>query len=115
MTDGQPSEFDLAVETVVESLVRESQELQPGGCCLDPGWRGLLCQYHQGYEDGAERALRLTGVPQDPPAGGAPTREDGGAKVERARRSGSAADAPTEASANPPAGTDPHTGEKMDL
>jgi phage tail tape-measure protein len=54
-------EMDKAIDAVVESLVRDSQQAQKDGCCLQPSWRGHLCQYHQGYEDGADRALRLTG------------------------------------------------------
>lgn len=26
------------------------------GCCMDDTWRGRACQYHQGYEDGLDRA-----------------------------------------------------------
>jgi hypothetical protein len=53
-------EMDAAIDAVVESLVRESQDAQPDGCCIGPENRGHLCPYHQGYEDGADRALRLT-------------------------------------------------------
>lgn len=52
-------ELDRAIGDVVSSLVRDSQEAQKDGCCLQPVWRGRLCAYHQGYEDGADRALRL--------------------------------------------------------
>lgn len=27
-------------------------------CCGDDAWRGHLCAYHQGYEDGYDEALR---------------------------------------------------------
>lgn len=37
-------------------LVRESIAVNPG-CCGDDKWRGRYCQYHQGYEDGADAAF----------------------------------------------------------
>lgn len=48
-----------SIDDVVEALVRDSQEAAWDRCCLQPSWRGHLCQYHQGYEDGADVALRL--------------------------------------------------------
>jgi hypothetical protein len=38
-------------------LVAESQSLQPDGCCSADTWRGHLCQYHQGFEDGIDVVL----------------------------------------------------------
>ena len=52
-------------------LVAESQSMQPNGCCADASWRGHLCQYHQGYEDGIDVVLeRLRAIEQmmRPPA-----------------------------------------------
>lgn len=28
-----------------------------GDCCGNAAWRGHLCQYHEGYEDGYDKAL----------------------------------------------------------
>lgn len=42
--------------TAVDPLTAASQALQPNGCCSDPTWRGHLCDYHQGFEDGIEAA-----------------------------------------------------------
>lgn len=38
-------------------LVAESQELQADGCCSADVWRGHLCPYHQGFEDGIDIVL----------------------------------------------------------
>lgn len=32
----------------VDALVAKATE----GCCMDDLWRGRLCEYHEGYEDG---------------------------------------------------------------
>ena len=34
--------------------LKEAREV---GCCGDDNWRGRLCQYHQGYADGYDRAI----------------------------------------------------------
>jgi hypothetical protein len=48
-----------SIDDIVDAMVRDSQESQKDKCCLQPSWRGHLCQYHQGYEDGADAALRM--------------------------------------------------------
>lgn len=40
----------------IDRLVAENIAEQNGGCCGGPDWRGHLCQYHQGYESGLDRA-----------------------------------------------------------
>lgn len=42
---------------LIDRLVRASIQLQPEGCCGNDAWRGLLCGYHNGFRDGAERVL----------------------------------------------------------
>ena len=45
----------------IERLVRASIDRQPNGCCGNDAWRGHLCQYHEGYEDGLNKAQELLG------------------------------------------------------
>jgi hypothetical protein len=50
---------------LIDELVAASQEAA-GGCCLAPEWRQHLCEYHQGYEQGAEAALlAIEGAAED--------------------------------------------------
>lgn len=49
-------------DTLITELVKRSQELGRGQCCLAPTWRGHLCPYHEGTEDGADAALRAIGA-----------------------------------------------------
>jgi len=44
------------VLTVVSAVLERSLALNPG-CCGNDAWRGRLCPYHQGVEDGAEMAI----------------------------------------------------------
>lgn len=46
------------IDVIVADVLDRSQRLQPSNCCLGPEWRGRLCQYHEGVEDGADAALR---------------------------------------------------------
>jgi hypothetical protein len=50
---------------LIDRLVIDSQLAQPNGCCLGPEWRNRLCQYHLGYEDGAEAALLAIEAAED--------------------------------------------------
>jgi len=59
LTD-DPSLFDLRIAVEIawrDVLVAESQSLQPDGCCSSDTWRGHLCPYHQGFEDGIDVVL----------------------------------------------------------
>lgn len=40
---------------MLERLLRKSAD----GCCGDAKWRGRLCSYHQGYEDGLDMMAAL--------------------------------------------------------
>lgn len=40
----------------VAELLAENQKLQ-GGCCASPDWRGILCDYHEGFADGLAEIL----------------------------------------------------------
>jgi hypothetical protein len=52
------TEFDDYGEViaVVGEVLKRSQALNPD-CCGNDAWRGRLCRYHQGIEDGAEMAM----------------------------------------------------------
>jgi hypothetical protein len=55
-----PSFEDLVLAAEVawrNVLVAESQGLQADGCCSSETWRGHLCSYHQGFEDGVDVVL----------------------------------------------------------
>lgn len=56
----EPSISDLVAAAEIawrNLLVLESQTLQSDGCCSTDTWRGHLCQYHQGFEDGIDIVL----------------------------------------------------------
>jgi hypothetical protein len=53
---------ELIAEEVAASQFRAGRG---GGCCSGPEWRGHLCDYHQGYEDGLDRAQVLLGDGHD--------------------------------------------------
>lgn len=58
--DQPPSISELAEAAEIawrNVLVAESQALQADGCCSAPVWRGHLCPYHQGFEDGIDVVL----------------------------------------------------------
>lgn len=51
------------IPAALDALVASSTE----GCCMDESWRGRMCQYHQGYEDGIADAWdTLTATTGDP-------------------------------------------------
>jgi len=55
---------DEMIDEVVERSIRAN-----GGCCGGPEWRGRLCDYHRGYEDGLDVARSMwLGEPDDPRA-----------------------------------------------
>jgi hypothetical protein len=51
----RPSQDDR--DRIVDELLAASQASEQDGCCSAPVWRDHLCEYHQGYEDGADAAL----------------------------------------------------------
>lgn len=56
----EPSISELAAAAEIawrNLLVLESQTLNADGCCSTDTWRGHLCQYHQGFEDGVDVVL----------------------------------------------------------
>lgn len=56
----EPTFADLAAAAEIawrNVLVAESQGLNADGCCSTDSWRGHLCSYHQGFEDGIDVVL----------------------------------------------------------
>lgn len=42
-----------------ETEIRRLARLRAKGCCGDRAWRGRLCQYHDGWEDGVMFAIEM--------------------------------------------------------
>lgn len=53
---------EIEADELIEALVKKSQSQDRDGCCSHPNWRGHLCLFHQGYEDGADAVLRAIGA-----------------------------------------------------
>jgi hypothetical protein len=44
----------------LEALIAENRRMAiTSGCCGTPAWRGRLCSYHDGVEDGIRMALKI--------------------------------------------------------
>jgi hypothetical protein len=44
----------------LEALIAENRRTAiTSGCCGTPAWRGRLCQYHNGVEDGIHMAQKI--------------------------------------------------------
>lgn len=51
-------DLDEIVATLDIGQVDGAEREAADGCCRNDAWRGHACQYHQGWGDGYEAALR---------------------------------------------------------